>query len=263
MHAVNDTGKYFALPYGPSGTAPRGDVRKSEIYFERLEKAGLGKIKRPDMLIFRREDEEVVKCAVQQLNGIQELPFSPESEPNMQVLLSCAIVAVECENSLWRAKQMPDYGAELRPMRRLGGKLGLRKNAVLPTVILKEEDREPLRKWEEKAGVKIHIWHVFYDMSFGLSLDRAQELIDEGLTEASEQVFQAPGGPTTRKYIYKVYYHYAYRVGDACEDPELVADYVVDNNGHILPYVRFVGGKLQMDPEAMSILDRAVSSGRA
>jgi len=193
MHAVNDTGKYFALPYGPSGTAPRGDVRKSEIYFERLEKAGLGKIKRPDMLIFRREDEEVVKCAVQQLNGIQELPFSPESEPNMQVLLSCAIVAVECENSLWRAKQMPDYGAELRPMRRLGGKLGLRKNAVLPTVILKEEDREPLRKWEEKAGVKIHIWHVFYDMSFGLSLDRAQELIDEGLTEASEQLFSSTG----------------------------------------------------------------------
>ena len=37
--AVNDTGKYFAIPYRPSGTAPNNDVRAFELYFERLEKA--------------------------------------------------------------------------------------------------------------------------------------------------------------------------------------------------------------------------------
>jgi len=42
VHAVNATKKYFALPYGPSGVAPDHDVRAFELYFERLEHAGLG-----------------------------------------------------------------------------------------------------------------------------------------------------------------------------------------------------------------------------
>ena len=53
MQAVNATSEYFALPYGPSGTAPDNDVRAFELYFERLEAAGLGHIKRPDLLIYR------------------------------------------------------------------------------------------------------------------------------------------------------------------------------------------------------------------
>lgn len=46
--AVNRTEEYFALPYGPSSIAPDDDVRAFELYFERLEAAGLGAIKRPD-----------------------------------------------------------------------------------------------------------------------------------------------------------------------------------------------------------------------
>jgi len=48
------------LPYGPSGTAPDNDVRAFELYFEQLEKAGLGKIKRPDLLIYRTRDKAKV-----------------------------------------------------------------------------------------------------------------------------------------------------------------------------------------------------------
>src|SRR5215467_10811045 len=57
VQAVNETDRYFALPYGPSGTAPDDDVRAFELYFERLEAAGLGRLKRPDLLIFRKPDE--------------------------------------------------------------------------------------------------------------------------------------------------------------------------------------------------------------
>src|SRR5690606_16052280 len=32
MEAVNSTGRYFALPYGPSGTAPDDDPRQFELY---------------------------------------------------------------------------------------------------------------------------------------------------------------------------------------------------------------------------------------
>jgi hypothetical protein len=57
IEAVNQTKEFFAIPYGPSGTAPTGSVREFELYFERLEAAGLGQIKRPDLLVFRAADQ--------------------------------------------------------------------------------------------------------------------------------------------------------------------------------------------------------------
>ena len=254
--AVNETDRYFALPYGPSGVAPNDDIQESELYFERLSQAGLGQLKRPDLLIFRQSDQHHVEELVTSLGGTEELPFTGESDERMEELLSRAIIAVECENSLWKARQMPDYGSELRPMRRLGGQLGLPKSAVLPTVIIKGENLIPLSQWQEQSNVNIHIWHVFYDMAFGLALDTAEELIQSGKIEPREQVFQAPGGATTRKTTYNFYYHYAYPLAESREEPNLVADYIVDRNGHILPYVRFEGGRLVLIQEAFQVLDK-------
>ncbi|HNG93009.1 MAG TPA: AccI family restriction endonuclease, partial [Acidobacteriota bacterium] len=107
--AVNQTGNYFALPYGPSGTAPDNDPRAFELYFERLEKAGLGKVKRPDLLIFPKVEAPLISSVVTQLGGVAELPFISETDDGMRTLLSKALIAIECENSLWRAERMPDY----------------------------------------------------------------------------------------------------------------------------------------------------------
>ncbi len=254
IQAVNSTGEFFALPYGPSGTAPDDDVRAFELYFERLEAAGLGENKRPDLLIFKNSSQETVDELVRSLGGVSELPFTPEDSNAIQELLAKAILAVECENSLWKGKLMPDYGTELKPQNRLGGKPGLKKNAVVPTLILKEEDRKPLRIWQDTNRIPIHIWHVFYDMAFGISLAKAQELIEQGFILPTEQVFQAPGGATTRKVIYKIYYHYAYPLCDATQEPELKAKSVVDKNGHILPYVHFEGGRMDLRAEALAVL---------
>ncbi len=255
IEAVNETREFYAIPYGPSSVAPDNDVRAYELYFERLEQAGLSRLKRPDILIFKKSNAASVDRLVSALGGEQELPFIPEEDASMRKLLSDAIIAVECENSLWRAGQMPAYGSQLRPMRRLGGKLGLPKNAVLPTVILKEEDRGRLFAWQDKNKIDIHIWHVFYDMSFGLALNAADALIAEGLIEPTNQRFQAPGGATTEKYIYKFYYHYAYRIGDITEEPNLVADFITDRNGHILPYVRFESGKMAINADTIRLLE--------
>jgi hypothetical protein len=253
IQAVNSTHEFFAIPYGPSGTAPDDDIRAFELYFERLEAAGLGENKRPDLLIFKNSSQETVEPLVLTRGGVSELPFTPESSDAMQELLGRAILAVECENSLWKGRLMPDYGAELKPQKRLGDKPGLKKNAVLPTLILKEEDREPLQKWPDTNNIPIHIWHVFYDLAFGISLDKAQNLINQGLILPIEQVFQAPGGATTRKVIYKIYYHYAYPLGDAAQEPELKAKFVEDKNGHILPYVHFDGGSMTLQTEALAV----------
>ena len=257
IQAVNDTGKYAAFAYGPSSVAPEGNFRDWELYFERLEHAGLGKMKRPDLLIFRKVDENRVRSIIETLGGEGELPFIAEEEASLQELLSLAMIAVEAENSLWITRQMRDFSAPLRPQKRLGGQLGLPKNAVLPTIILKEEDRLPLRRWQEERSVPIHIWHAFYDLAFGISFNVAEDLITSGKIEPTVQIFQAPGGATTRKPIYKFYHHYAYPLGETVEEPKLGSAHIVDKNGHILPYVKFEGGSLRISPEALKILDDA------
>ncbi|MGH2411169.1 MAG: AccI family restriction endonuclease, partial [Chloroflexota bacterium] len=107
----------------------------------------------------------------------------------------------------------------------------------------------------------IHIWHAFYDEAYGIALDEALRLIGEGLIAPTAQVFQAPGGSTTRKDIFKMYHHYAYRLGQAEEEATLEPAYIVDKNGHILPYVTFKGGRLTLSSSALNALD-AVSIQR-
>ncbi|GIK58672.1 MAG: AccI family restriction endonuclease [Chloroflexi bacterium] len=254
IQALNETDRFFAIPYGPSSTAPDDDVRPFELYFERLEAAGLGAVKRPDLLVFQKTDQQAIVEMVDKLGGVTDLPFTVEDHPSIRAILSKAVVAVECENSLWQAKLMPDYGAELKPQKRLGGKAGLKKSAVLPTIIIKEEDRGPLQAWQIANHVPIHVWHVFYDVAYAIAFDKAQSLIEEGFILPTEQTFQAPGGATTKKSFYKFYYHYGYPLGDAREEPTLTAKHIVDKNGHILPYVHFVGGQLVLRDEALQVL---------
>ena len=249
IDAINKTNQFYAIPYGPSGTAPTDDVRAFELYFERLEAAGLGNIKRPDLLVFKISDMSFVDKFIKDIGGDEELPFISESN-----LIKKSIIAVECENSLWVAEKMPAYNSILTPQKRLGGKLGLKKGSVLPTVIIKEEDRMPLRKWQEENQVPIHVWHVFYDRAYGLAFDEAERLIQEGFIEPTIQTFQAPGGATTKKTIYKFYHHYAYSLGVSTEQPRLVPDFIQDKNGHILPYVKFEGGSLEMTQDALTLL---------
>lgn len=138
----------------------------------------------------------------------------------------------------------------------------MKKSLVLPTVIIKQEDREPLLNWQRQHGVPIHIWHAFFDRAFGLSFDRAEELIGNGTVAATRQTFQAPGGATTAKELFKIPYQFAYPVGETKKEPTLVADHIEDKNGHILPYVRFEGGRMDLDAGAVKLLTQ-VSRGTA
>lgn len=252
IDATNKTNQFYTIPYGPSGTAPTDDVRAFELYFERLEAAGLGNIKRPDLLVFKISDKPFVDKFIAGIGGEEELPFIKEDK--LQKFISKAVIAVECENSLWVAEKMPDYKTPMKAQKRLGGKIGLAKNAILPTVIIKEEDRISLSRWQKENKIPIHVWHVFFDRAYGLSFDEAQRLVTDGLILPTEQVFQAPGGATTKKAIYKYYYHYAYSLGIANERPQLVPAYIEDKNGHILPYVKFEGGSLEITQVAINLL---------
>jgi hypothetical protein len=253
LDSIDQSEKYFAVPYGPSGVAPDNDPRAFELYFERLEKAGLGSLKRPDLLVFSKNNQIAVEAFVRTVGGPTELPFTPEIE--LRPLLDLALMAVECENSLWVAQKMPDYNKPLTPQRRMGNKPGMKKAAVLPTVIIKDEDLNPLRDWQEENGVPIHIWHAFFDIAFGISFTDALHLIHSGQILPTKQPFQAPSGASSTKIIYKIYYHYAYELGTSISSPKLLPAHIEDKNGHILPYVRFEGGQLALSSAAIKVLD--------
>jgi post-segregation antitoxin (ccd killing protein) len=153
-------------------------------------------------LVFSVKDRAYVEGFIADLGGEQELPFIREEE--LRDLVCRSIIAVECENSLWVCERMPDFGKELKPQKWLNGKPGMSKSAVLPTVIVKEEDRHPLLKWQENNRKPIHVWHVFYDRGYGLALDEAERLVNSGLILPTEQTFQAPGGAVTQKKIIQV-----------------------------------------------------------
>jgi hypothetical protein len=115
---INATDELRAVPYGPSSVAP-SEPREMELYFERLDKAGtIGK--RPDLLILGRDDYEAIHPRLNAI-GPGNLPFTPEAD--LDFLHSRAIIAVEVENSLWVAREMPDYGKGV-PLTELAHPLG-------------------------------------------------------------------------------------------------------------------------------------------
>ena len=259
-HRGGQCDKRILSPFPTGQAAPHQPAASGNLSFilSAWKPLGLGKIKRPDLLIFRGSDKSALEGDIAAAGGLSELPFKTEDDNHMTAILKRALIAVECENSLWRGQKMPDFKTPMRPQKRLGGNPGLKKGAVLPNIIIKEEDREPLRQWQNKNGVPIHVWHVFFDLAYGLSFDRAEELVAQNLTEPTVQTFQAPGGATTKKTIFKHYYHYGYPLGTSIEEPHLLPAFVEDKNGHILPYVTFDGGRLQLSEPALQTL-RAIA----
>ena len=128
------------------------------------------------------------------------------------------------------------------------------KTSIIPTIILKDEDLKPLLSWQQNNRVQIHVWHVFYDLAYGISLESAMENISSGLVQPTQQTYQAPNGVITTKSIYKFGYYLGYPLGESTSEPNLHARFIVDKNGHILPFVHFEGGDLQLSREAKKVL---------
>lgn len=250
VRAINATGEFLAVPYGPSSVAPT-EPREMELYFERLDRAG-GVGKQPDLLILTKAGYGAIQEKLGAI-GLENIPFTPE--PSLAFLRDRALMAVEVENSLWVAKEMPHYG-QGRPMKWKGRPdlIGFAKNQKVPTVIIKDEDLEPLQEWETRYQVPVYVFHVFYDLAYFIALQQAMQLIEEGVITPTRQTFYAPGGPTTHKYIYKIFYTLAHPLGEMVKEPEMVARFIQDPNGHILPYVHFSGGELALSSEIIAEL---------
>jgi hypothetical protein len=281
IRTVNATTDFRAIPYGPSSVAP-AEPQEMEHYFERLDEANVVG-KRPDLLVLSRSDYEIVRPRLDEI-GLANLPFTPEAD--LDFLRSRSTIAVEVENSLWVASQMPDYGKEVKlaelitKTRRFKkpesierwehwtGSVrqflnasperselkGFLESKKIPNIIIKDEDLSPLIEWEQRFAIPIFVFHVFYDLAYYISLQEARELIAGGVILPEEQTFYAPSGPTTSKAIYKIWYTLAHPLGVMIQQPEMSAKFIQDKNGHILPYVHFSGGEMALSAEILALL---------
>jgi hypothetical protein len=239
---------FRVVPYGPSSVAPT-EPEKLESYFEMLRNVNIVG-KRPDFLILHKRSYEQIQ---DDLNRIQlsNIPFT--SDDQLEFLISKAIAAAEVETSLWVASEMPDYGKG-KPLQNDPTIVTFKKRQKAPTIIIKEEDIEPLKEWQKYHKIPVYIFHLFYDLAYFLSFSRALELIRRKIVVPTRQTFQAPGGPTTTKNIYKFWYTLARPLGKMVKPPSLVAKHIKDKNGHILPYVHFENGELELSHEIIEEL---------
>jgi len=83
---------------------------------------------------------------------------------------------------------------------------------------------------------------------------RNSHSLEKGGILPTEQTFYAPGGPTTQKYIYKIWYTLAHPLGAMTRAPDMTAKFIQDKNGHILPYVHFSGGRMALSEEILTEL---------
>jgi len=260
--AVRDTNKYVAIPYGPSHA--QQDPRSTEVFWDRIQEANPEAMKRPDLLIVSVDDLSQICDQLSAVAGAAPLYPNMVFVPDRQLgfLLDKAFLAVECENSLWIAKQMRNFATPLRPQRRLGGKPGLPTSAVVPRIWIKDEDLPRLIAWQTSTKIPIHSWQVFYDIGFGASLDLLTTLIADGEVVAEKQAYSTPGPQAKTKLVYRLPFYLSgvYEVCRSTEPPELQADKIIDPSGHILPFVRFVGGKLELVQSAIDAMDQLVKS---
>ncbi len=166
---------FFAIQYGPSDA---GDKKLSpEEKKERKEKIcqiANGR-RRPDLLVYaqnhRNKIKKILKDLPRDLSLVPEIWLTP--------LLEHAICGVEVKTSLrYRSALMPEFDLPLKEMKRLKncGRMGLRKNAIVPHIFLKPNDLKGLLRWRLENNMPVQVWQFLMDTAWGIDLDRANTI---------------------------------------------------------------------------------------
>ncbi len=231
LSALNSTASLRALRYGKSeaiepGAAGRGDASPSTVG------------KRPDFLLFSKDRfgrlRRIYGSAV-----LKRLPHLPDEA--IRPIVRAAILGIEAEASIWEGRKMPDYGrswdvgnGKRKPVRDL-------KSWIAPTLIVKDEDLQPLRAWTRAFSKPIYIVHLFLDLAFVLSFARFAEFIRNRTAVAVNQDF----GDSTKR-IYKVFYGLANEFGQFTKRGTVRAFKYQTPGGKFKSDLYFAGGRLKI-----------------
>jgi hypothetical protein len=243
MRALNQTAEFGVIPYGPSTVAP-DDPKELEYFFETMEiieREG----KRPDLLLYRRQELAQVRQEIEQRwGGLDRIPQTPSSE--IGSIIAKAVAALEIENSLWVTSQMPGFGKPFGKYIRGKNKGRLKPAGIIPTIIVKGEDIPRLKQWEARFHTPIYVVHIFFDRGFFVRFDEILRLLRSRRLGYDIQKFSNPDGTvSTPKRIVKVPYILCKEFG-LVSNPTLSPKTFVDRNGKVMTYVTFSGGDIRL-----------------
>lgn len=251
IEAINATRDFRALSYGRSKIGPedRSELKAYWSAYASVENHG----KRPDILVLNQSDYRWAK------NILGSDPTTA-GEKLFAPIVKRSICGIEAENSLWIAKQMPDFTSEL-PLRKL--------NTKSPNIWVKDQDLPCLLCWMHHHRKPIIVAQVFYDVAYAISLldivtrirkiqscraanKRARQK-DLGVVFRKQNYSDSRTGTTQTKLVYVTHHSLGVLFGQLRGTVRRRARTLVEQNGKILPYVAFEGGRLRLTRDALRL----------
>jgi hypothetical protein len=165
---------------------------------------------------------------------------------------------------------MPDADTTL-PLKKL--------KIIAPRIWVKEEDTEGLAGWSRHFHRPIMVIQVFFDRAYMVSykkvISRARRIKitrskakRNALQKRLGIIFEDWGYPDSRtgiktsKLVYTCHHTVGVNFGDFRESPRTRPRVLTEKNGKMMPYVRFVGGRMRLTTEALSLFRAIRRRGR-
>lgn len=241
ISAINNSHSLRAVPYGKSGVSSAKNLQEKREYWNlHKERESFGK--RPDVLVFEKNVYE--KLASKHSAILDNLPDNLESE--IQEIVESSLLAIESEASIWQGERMKHFGrkwsektGKLKPLSEV-------KSWTAPTVIVKDEDLQPLIDWQNYYQKPIYIVHLFYDMALMLNFSKLREYISDGTVKG--EIFDYGKASKT---IYKTFYGLADEFGKFTELAEIIPFVSQTNGGKFEADLYFEGGEIVINQDTI------------
>lgn len=237
INAINDSDSLRAVAYGKSGVSSAKNLKERQEYWNlHKERESFGK--RPDVLVFKRNIFENLLSKYPSI--LDNLPDNLESD--IKEIVESSLLAIESEASIWQGEKMKHFGrnwsektGNLKPLSEV-------KSWTAPTVIVKDEDLQPLVDWQNYYQKPIYIVHLFYDMALMLNFSKLREYISDGTVKG--EIFDYGKASKT---IYKTFYGLAEEFGKFTELAEIIPFVSQTNGGKFEADLYFEGGEIEIN----------------
>lgn len=237
ISAINNSDSLRAVSYGKSGVSSARNLQERQEYWNlHKERESFGK--RPDILVFERSVFENLSSKYSSILG--NLPDNLENA--IQEIVESSLLAIESEASIWQGEKMKHFGrnwsektGNLKPLSEV-------KSWTAPTVIVKDEDLQPIVDWQNYYQKPIYIVHLFYDMALLLNFSKLREYISDGTVKG--EIFDYGKASKT---IYKTFYGLANEFGKFTELAEIIPFVSQTNGGKFEADLYFEGGEIEIN----------------
>ena len=241
ISAINNSDSLRAVSYGKSGVSSARNLQERKDYWNlHKERESFGK--RPDVLVFEKNVYE--NLASKYPTFLNNLPDNLESD--VQEIVESSLLAIESEASIWQGERMKHFGrnwsektGNLKPLSEV-------KIWTAPTVIVKDEDLQPLVDWQNYYQKPIYIVHLFYDMALMLNFSKLREYISDGTVKG--EIFDYGKASKT---IYKTFYGLATEFGKFTELAEIIPFVSQTNGGKFEADLYFEGGEIVISQDTI------------